>query len=81
MVKPTVLKGKKWMLLVVLLLISMLLGCRNTKETEALSGSTLYPEETEEPRYISEISKEDCLLCGDGRGALLPLHWGKKILP
>lgn len=73
---------RKWRELpVIILLSSLLLGCQNVGETEAFSDSTRYPEEAgikEEPRYISEISKEECLLCGDGEGTLLPLYWGEE---
>lgn len=63
------------------LLASVLTGCQSSKDTKELSGSTSYPEETaakEEPQYISETSKEGCLLCGGGEGTLLSLYKGEE---
>lgn len=81
MLQSMVQKRKRWELPVMFLLASTLLGCQNSKESEDPSGSTPYSEEMEakeEPRYISDTSKEDCLLCGDGKGTLLPLYKGEE---
>lgn len=81
MLRSVVQKRKRWELTVMCLLMSMLLGCQNSREPEDPSGRMPYPEETvgeKEPKYISKISKKDCLLCGDGEGTLLPLYKGEE---
>lgn len=81
MLRLVVQKKKRWGLPVMLLLVSTLLGCQNSKEPETPPDSTVYPEETtaeKEPQYISETSKEDCLFCGDAKGTLLPLYKGEE---
>ena len=37
-------------------------------------------EEVEEPKYISETTKEDCKLCGEGQGTLIPAYKGEANL-
>lgn len=81
MLQSVVQKRKRWDLPVMFLLVSLLLECQNSKELEDPSGSIPYPEKMEakeEAKYISDTSKEDCLLCGDGKGTLLPLHKGEE---
>lgn len=61
--------------------VSMLLGCQNSKESEDFPGNTPYPEEMEvkeELKCVSEISKENCLLCDDGKDTLLTLYKGEE---
>lgn len=66
---------------VMVLMLLLLAGCqhgdRDAEASEDIlnSGSV---EETQEPKYISETLKEDCLLCGGGKGTLLPLYWGQE---
>ena len=81
MLQSAMKKRKRWELPVMFLLVSMLLGCQNPKEPEEAPDSTQYPEGAaarEEPQYISETSKEDCLLCGDGKGTRLSLYKGEE---
>lgn len=61
-------------------MLSLLAGCQNKDEADAQSDVSVIESasETKEPKYISETSKEDCLLCGDGEGTLLPLYRGEE---
>ena len=62
--------------LLAVILLLLLAGCQSKDGIDALSFESVAA--TEEPKYTSETSKEDCLLCGDGKGTLLPLYWGQQ---
>lgn len=38
------------------------------------------PEEMKEPKYLSETLPEDCKLCGNGEGTLIPVYRGQDNL-
>lgn len=59
----------------------LLTGCLVRNTMVDISDEEFSSEDVttiEEPKYVSEISKEDCLLCGDGKGTLLPLYWDEE---
>lgn len=60
--------------------ILMLTGCQGKDTVEYAEDVESSSEEVveEEPKYVSETSKKDCLLCGDGKGTLLPLYRGEE---
>ncbi len=47
-------------------------------QTETIETETI---ETETPQqYVSDTSPEDCLVCGEGKGTVLPLYRGQENL-
>lgn len=54
-------------------------GCQPESHAENQPESTGQTEiiETENPpQYVSDTSPEDCIVCGEGKGTVLPLYRG-----
>lgn len=64
-------------LIVVLVVTASLFGVQFFRWQQARQWSF---EEVEEPKYISETTKEDCKLCGEGQGTLIPAYKGEANL-
>lgn len=76
-----ILKKRNWGIFFLLSLPALMLtGCQGKDAAEHVADVEPSSEKAveEEPRYVSEISKKDCLLCGDGEGTLLPLYKGEE---
>lgn len=78
----TVIRKRKRIWLGMMIVITLLLSteCHGKDAldhiTDVDSGSGNIA--VEKFRYVSGISKKDCLLCGKGRGTLLPLYRGEE---
>lgn len=64
----------------VLLFMSVMLallfsGCSDSKKPEVQIPTQEIQEDS--PKYISNTAPEDCRLCGEGKGTLLPFYWGQ----
>lgn len=58
-------------------------GCQPDSYTENQSeriNQTAAIETETPPQYVSDTSLEDCLVCGEGKGTLLPLYRGQENL-
>lgn len=58
-------------------------GCQADDQTVNLPVTEDFPKETIEEypsSYYSDTLPEECLICGDGKGTLLPLYRGQKNL-
>ena len=58
-------------------------GCQPESHAENQPESTGQTEiiETENPpQYVSDTSPEDCIVCGEGKGTVLPLYRGQENL-
>lgn len=76
-----ILKKRNWRVFILLSLSALVLsGCQGKDAVEHVEDVEPSSEEVveEDSRYVSETSKEDCLLCGDGKGTLLPLYRGEE---
>ena len=74
---------RKYRTVPVFFLTILVAGCQAASRTENLPIKENLPEETAAeaaPRYFSDTRPEDCFLCGDGKGSLLPLYRGQENL-
>lgn len=69
--------GKVLLVLIYSAILTMGCGAKEVK-TKPISPKTEIQSET--PQYTSPTQKEDCQLCGDGKGTLLPAYWGENNL-
>ena len=63
-----------------LLTVLLLTGCHGKDVSKYMTDAEPDSEKIKEEKsqYVSEIAKEDCLLCGEGQGTLLPLYRGEE---
>ena len=53
-------------------------GCGGSRRSEPQTYAQEEQNDEEGPvQYRSDTAPEDCRLCGDGKGTLLPLYWGQ----
>lgn len=66
------------LLLLFCILVLFCSGCGVSQRAEPQTYNQEEQKDKEAPvQYRSDTTPEDCRLCGDGKGTLLPLYWGQ----
>lgn len=60
---------------ILVMLVLLLSGCDGSQKSEVQLSVQEIQEDS--PKYISDTAPEDCRLCGEGKGTLLPCYWGQ----
>ncbi|WP_314723443.1 hypothetical protein [Enterocloster bolteae] len=64
----------KVLLFISIMMVLLFSGCCSQKPEEQLPARE---DQGRPPKYISDTLPEDCCLCGEGKGTLLPFYWGQ----
>lgn len=80
MCNGVIIKKRIWFVIAIMAVLLLLTGCQGEDVVDHVDDVEPRTEEEveEEPKYLSDTSKEDCLFCGDGKGTLLPLYRGEE---
>lgn len=70
-------RQQKWLSVPTFFLILLTSGCQSDGHTENVPAAADIQEETSQ-QYHSDLSSEDCFLCGESKGTALPLYRGQE---